>query len=221
MSVCSVCGERVANVACRIIRGANGEWVCRNCLNKAGIPVMKFSAKKIPSEQIKAAIHAEERGTYEKWEFAETQAVNTEETANPQQITEKEEAPKAQPIPEKPISPAFEINTGGGFDRNCAKKNICPRCHGDNINMQAVAEGKGAGCFMVLVYIILFISVLGWLVLIPMLAGKKTQTKVYAVCQDCGHSWLIRDRKKELICALVCVAAMCMIYFILKACGAF
>ena len=52
MSVCSVCGKNVPNFAAKIIRGKSGEWVCKECLNRANIGVFKFSNTYIPAVQI-------------------------------------------------------------------------------------------------------------------------------------------------------------------------
>lgn len=59
MSICEVCGRKVANINARIIRGASGEWVCRECLKKAHIGVMKFSCSNISSEEIRSRICCE------------------------------------------------------------------------------------------------------------------------------------------------------------------
>lgn len=70
-------------------------------------------------------------------------------------------------------------------------KRICPKCHDEHISYQTVTEQKKTGCLMVLVYIFLAISCIGWLVLIPLLARKKDQTVTYAICQSCGYRWQI------------------------------
>lgn len=70
-------------------------------------------------------------------------------------------------------------------------KRICPKCHNGNITYQTITEQKKTGCLVVLIYIILAISCIGWLILIPMLASKKDKTVTYAVCQSCGHRWKI------------------------------
>ena len=46
----------------------------------------------------------------------------------------------------------------------------------------------------VLLYILLFITILGWLILIPLLLRKKTETVTYAVCQSCGYQKVISRR---------------------------
>lgn len=65
----------------------------------------------------------------------------------------------------------------------------CPKCKSLNVQYQTVTESRKTGCFKVFLYIILAISVLGWLVLIPLLLRKKTKTVTYGVCQNCGHRW--------------------------------
>lgn len=59
MSICSVCGQNVKNVNCNIVKGKSGEWVCKSCLKKANIGVMKFSSQNITSGQIMAIINGE------------------------------------------------------------------------------------------------------------------------------------------------------------------
>ena len=68
---------------------------------------------------------------------------------------------------------------------------MCPKCHNDNIQYQTVNEQKKTGCLMVLLYIILAISCIGWLILIPLLTRKKDLVVTYAVCQSCGYRWRI------------------------------
>lgn len=62
----------------------------------------------------------------------------------------------------------------------------CPRCGSHSIQFQTVTESKKTGCFMILVYIILAVTIVGWLILIPLMLRKKTETVTYAVCQSCG-----------------------------------
>lgn len=67
----------------------------------------------------------------------------------------------------------------------------CSKCHGHNITYQTVTEAKKTGCFTVLLYILLACTVLGLLIVIPLMLRKKTETITYAVCQDCGHRWRV------------------------------
>ena len=65
----------------------------------------------------------------------------------------------------------------------------CPRCSATNIQYQTVTESKKTGCFTVLLYLFLAITILGLLILIPLMLRKKTVTATYAVCQNCGCRW--------------------------------
>lgn len=67
----------------------------------------------------------------------------------------------------------------------------CRKCGSNNISYQTVTESKKAGCGTLIVYFILAISVLGWLILIPLFLRKKNETVTYAVCQGCGNRWRI------------------------------
>ena len=69
---------------------------------------------------------------------------------------------------------------------------ICPKCGSQNVQVQALEERKKTGCLTVLLYIILACTVLGLLIVIPLLLRKKTKTTTYAVCQNCGHRWVVK-----------------------------
>lgn len=72
---------------------------------------------------------------------------------------------------------------------------ICPKCGSQNVQVQAVAEMKSRGCLIVLLYLVLLcIPVIGWIALILLIRGRKSKTKSYAVCQNCGHRWEIKNR---------------------------
>lgn len=62
----------------------------------------------------------------------------------------------------------------------------CPKCGGE-MNIQTVSESTGTGCFTVILYIILALTVIGLFILIPLALRKKTETVTYAVCQNCGY----------------------------------
>ncbi len=65
---------------------------------------------------------------------------------------------------------------------------VCKKCGSNNVNVQAVNEVKRRGCLTVLIYLILLcIPVLGWFVLFSLLRGRKSKTKSWMVCQDCGY----------------------------------
>lgn len=57
MSICSVCGENVPNLGAKIVRGKSGQWVCKQCLNKAGVGSIQFSNTFITSDQIESLIN--------------------------------------------------------------------------------------------------------------------------------------------------------------------
>lgn len=68
---------------------------------------------------------------------------------------------------------------------------VCPKCGSNNVIVQAVAEQKKRGCISILFYIILACTVVGLIILIPLLRGNKSKTKTYAVCQNCGNRWKV------------------------------
>lgn len=68
---------------------------------------------------------------------------------------------------------------------------ICPRCGQHNVQYQTVTESRKTGCFTVLLYIFLACTILGLLIVIPLVLRKKTNTVTYAVCQNCGCRWKI------------------------------
>lgn len=67
----------------------------------------------------------------------------------------------------------------------------CPRCKGRNVQFQTVSESKQTGCMTILFYIFLAVTILGWLILIPILLSNKTKTVTYGICQSCGHRWKV------------------------------
>ena len=63
----------------------------------------------------------------------------------------------------------------------------CPKC-GNQMQIQAVSEVKRRGFFTVLLYLFLIlIPVIGWIILINLMRGQKSQVKMLAVCQMCGY----------------------------------
>lgn len=65
---------------------------------------------------------------------------------------------------------------------------ICPRCKGENVEYQLISEPKKIGIFTFLWYILLSLTVLGMLIVIPILL-RKNKSANYAVCKDCGYTW--------------------------------
>lgn len=70
---------------------------------------------------------------------------------------------------------------------------MCPKCKSENVDIQVIEERKKTGFFTIIWYIILACTVLGLLILIPILLRKKTRTVTYAVCKDCGKRWEIKQ----------------------------
>jgi len=67
----------------------------------------------------------------------------------------------------------------------------CERCGSENVVVQAVAENKKRGCLTsLLMIILLFIPILGWITLFLLLRGKKSKTITHTVCQNCGYRWI-------------------------------
>ena len=69
------------------------------------------------------------------------------------------------------------------------QKNMCPRCKSNDISYQTVVEKQGGGCLTVILYFLLAITLIGLLVVIPLMLRKKERTVTYAVCQGCGKRW--------------------------------
>ena len=71
----------------------------------------------------------------------------------------------------------------------------CPKCGKHNIQYQTVTESRKTGCGTIILYIILACTVLGLLIVVPLMLRKKTETVTYAVCQNCGHRWRVYNYK--------------------------
>ena len=79
---------------------------------------------------------------------------------------------------------------------------ICPKCKSKNISFSTVfeEENQGAGCFLsyIVMVLLLFIPVLGWILLFAMFTEKRKPVPViYALCSKCGYSWKLRSKKKN------------------------
>lgn len=98
--------------------------------------------------------------------------------------------PYVMPNPPMPKATTTPNDTSRGqyiYGANC-----CPRCGSDNIAISTYQESNSIGCGMVLLYIFLFLTVLGWLVLIPLLIqGNQKTVKTMCVCRNCGNKWYI------------------------------
>ena len=65
----------------------------------------------------------------------------------------------------------------------------CSRCGGHHIRYDTVTEDVPAGCSTGCLYVLLALTILGLLIVIPLMLRKKTETVTYAVCLDCGNRW--------------------------------
>ena len=74
-----------------------------------------------------------------------------------------------------------------------ARRRACDRCRGTNISYQVVSEEIPTGIGATILYVILSVTILGLLIVIPLMLRKRTRTVTYAVCQDCGHRWVIQQ----------------------------
>lgn len=54
---------------------------------------------------------------------------------------------------------------------------VCPKCGSENVNVQAVAEQKGRGCFGAIMWILLACCTFGIILLIPLLTRKRIKAK--------------------------------------------
>ena len=104
---------------------------------------------------------------------------------------------------------------------------ICPKCKSKNISFSTVfeEENQGAGCFLsyIVMVLLLFIPVLGWILLFAMFTEKRKSVPVtYALCNKCGHSWkqAVKKKNRKLIAVsvllIVIVAMAVQLYFMGK-----
>ena len=103
----------------------------------------------------------------------------------------------------------------------------CPKC-GNQMQIQAVSEVKRRGFFTVLLYLILIcMPIIGWIILISLLRGQKSQTKTVAVCQTCGYQCEYSQNKSgennspidslaDSLTILAIVVAAAGLYIVLK-----
>lgn len=66
----------------------------------------------------------------------------------------------------------------------------CKKC-GGIMTIQTVSESKKTGCGTIVFYILLAVTILGILIVIPLLLRNKSKTTTYAVCQNCGYKMKI------------------------------
>lgn len=114
------------------------------------------------------------------------------EEAVPVSVPEKKEVRRC-PKCGDPVSQYAQMCKNCGC--NLTVKNVktsaenCPKCKGCRIQYQTVVETQPRSFFTIIIYILLACTILGLLIVIPLLLRKRTETVTYAVCQDCGHKW--------------------------------
>lgn len=91
---------------------------------------------------------------------------------------------------EPPQIPKYQ-QTINAYSQPSKQGIMCPKCKQTNVAVQAIAETDKRGCFATLMWLFLICLTLG-LALIPLLRGRKSTTRSYAVCQTCGYRWLIQ-----------------------------
>lgn len=70
----------------------------------------------------------------------------------------------------------------------------CKKCGSNNVNVQAVNENQRRGCLSTLIYLaLLCVPIIGWIALVMLIRGKKSKTKSFMVCQDCGYRQQINN----------------------------
>ena len=80
---------------------------------------------------------------------------------------------------------------------------LCPKCKSNDISFSTALEdncGAGEGCFLsyIVMVLLLFIPVLGWILLFAMFNEKRKPMPVtYSLCSKCGYSWKLRSKKKN------------------------
>lgn len=111
-----------------------------------------------------------------------------------------------------------EIKEGKDFCSNCGKnmgeekqKKVdkteggmrCPYCGSHNISVQVVSSSKRTGCFVIFLYVLLAITIVGIpiMFLILLLKGKKTVTEKHYICQGCGRSLNPRQLNSDNVVA--------------------
>jgi len=68
----------------------------------------------------------------------------------------------------------------------------CTNCGNTDIVMNTQQVRKPRGCLTIGLYILLAITILGWLIIIPLwLWGGKKVLITTCVCKNCGNKWQI------------------------------
>ena len=105
---------------------------------------------------------------------------------------------------------------------------LCPKCKSNDISFSTVSEenrGAGEGCFLsyIVMVLLLFIPVLGWVLLFAMFTEKRNPVPItYGICSKCGYSWKMNAKKKNRkliavsVLLIIIVALTVQFYFMGK-----
>ncbi len=102
----------------------------------------------------------------------------------------------------------------------------CPKCRSKDISFSTALEENrdvGEGCFLsyIVMVLLLFIPVLGWILLFAMFNEKRKPVPInYAICSKCGYSWKLTAKKKnrKLIAVsvlLIVIVAMAVQFYLM------
>ncbi len=168
MGRCAVCGNNVSSLGGDLIKGKSGETVCRKCLKKANISVMKFAYTDIPAGQIMGEINQKSIG------------LSSQQSNAPQQT----QAKFCQNCGSK-VEGSFCSNCGTAVNNvqvhSVSSGNVgmhCPRCKSTELQIISDVKAKGVSATN-----LCLCGLLG-------LAGAgKTKTTHYWVCSKCGNKF--------------------------------
>ena len=93
----------------------------------------------------------------------------------------------------------------------------CPKCRSKDFSFSTALEenrSAGEGCFLsyIVMVLLLFIPVLGWILLFAMFNEKKKPVPVtYALCSKCGYSWKLKQTAKKKNRKLIAVSVLLIV----------
>ena len=94
---------------------------------------------------------------------------------------------------------------------------VCPKCQSKDISFStALEENRGAGesCFLsyIVMVLLLFIPVLGWVLLFAMFNEKRKPVSVtYALCSKYGYGWKLKQTAKKKNRKLITVSVLLIV----------
>ena len=93
----------------------------------------------------------------------------------------------------------------------------CPKCKSNDISFSTALEenrGAGEGCFLsyIVMVLLLFIPVLGWILLFAMFNEKRKPVPInFAICSKCGYSWKLKQIAKKKNRKLIAVSVLLIV----------